>query len=95
MKNIFWLSIVVLAGCSASQLAVKDCENLGYVKGTPEFTQCAERQLATRRAAILEWDRQQAEIAVEREKASHGLFGRTPACNTTSYGRWRYSQKCK
>lgn len=94
MKNIFLLSIVILAGC-ASQLAVRDCENLGYVKGSQEFIECAERQLATRREAILEKRKQEAEIAIEREKASHGLFGRIPVCNTTSSGNGVYSQDCK
>lgn len=94
MKILFLLSIAILAGC-ASQLAVRDCENLGYVKGTPEFIECAERQLAARREAILEKRRQEAEIAIEREKASHGLFGRTPVCDTTSYGNGVYSQDCK
>ncbi len=93
MKILFLLSITILAGC-ASQLAVRDCENLGYVKGTPDFTQCAERQLATRRSAILERRKQETEVAIEREKASHGLFGRTPTCNTISSGNGSYSQNC-
>lgn len=74
---------------------MKDCENLGYVKGTPEFIQCAERQLAVSREATLEKRRQEAEIAIERERASHGLFGRTPVCNTSSYGSGIYSQEYK
>ena len=94
MKILFLLSISILASC-ASQLAVRDCENLGYVKGTPEFIECAERQLSARREAILEKRRQEAEIAIEREKASHGIFGRTPVCDTTSYGNGAYSQHCK
>ncbi len=96
MKILLLVSITILAGCSLqSYLAVKDCENIGYVKGSPEFVQCAEHHLAVRREAIREKRQQEAEIAVEREKASHGLFGRTPICNTTSYGSGTYSQECK
>lgn len=77
MKSHFLLIVLLfLSGC-ASQFAARDCENLGYEKGTPEFTKCAERQLVTRREAILEERRQKTEIAIEKEKASHGIFGRS------------------
>ena len=95
MKILFLLSIVILSGCSYSQRAARDCENLGYVKGTTEFTECSERQLAARREADLEFKKQKAAIAIEREKASHGLFGRTPICNTSSMGNGVYTQNCQ
>lgn len=94
MKKLLFCSILVLTGC-ASQLAARDCENLGYIKGSPEFIACAERQLASRHEAKLEKSRQEAQIAVEHEKASQGLFGRAPVCNTSSYGSGVYSQNCK
>jgi hypothetical protein len=94
MKKILLFSIAFLSSCS-SQLAVRDCENLGYTKGTPEFTSCAERQLAERRKAISEMRKQETAVKIEREKASHGLFGRNSICNTTSNSDGYYHQECK
>lgn len=45
-------SMVALAGCAA-QRAASDCEAMGYTRGTPEFSQCAERQVAARRERLL------------------------------------------
>ena len=94
MKKLL-MCFLLISGCSSSQLAVRDCENLGYVKDTPQFTECAERQLAMRRQAISEKRKLETSVAIEREKASHGLFGRTPICDTSSSGSGVYSQTCK
>jgi len=88
VRYFLFLNVLVLAGC-ASQLAMRDCENIGYVKGSPEFIACAERQIAARRENILE---------MHRIEASRGLFGRTPTCKTTaskSDGSSVFSQECK
>jgi len=92
--GVFFVSIAISA-CSASHLAAKDCENLGYKTGTAEFSSCAEKQLAARRAAQAEKQRQATQIAIEKEKASHGIFGRTPTCDTVTYGNGMSSQTCK
>ncbi|MNY83566.1 hypothetical protein D3C86_2264190 [compost metagenome] len=49
---------------------------MGYSPGTREFSLCAEREVAAKRAAFMEMQRQQKEIAVQCEKSSHGVFGR-------------------
>lgn len=95
MKKILLMTIVfMLSGCAA-ELAGRDCTNLGYVKGSKEFTECAERQLNARREREAEREKQEAAIAIEREKASAGLFGRIPVCNTISYGSNLYAKECK
>ena len=82
MKLLFFLGLPLMLSSCASKLAVRDCENLGYVKGTPAFTECAERQLDARRE---QWEqreknRQEHEVALERAKRSGGIFGQIPVC---------------
>ena len=68
-------SMVALAGCAA-QRAASDCEAMGYTRGTPEFSQCAERQVAARRERLMEMRGQDAAISIQCEKSSQGIFGR-------------------
>lgn len=77
MKSLLIVSafVLALAGCAA-QRAASDCEAMGYARGTPEFSQCAERQAAARRERFMEMRRQDTEISVQCEKSSQGIFGR-------------------
>ncbi|MHB1014990.1 MAG: hypothetical protein ACYC2W_06905 [Desulfurivibrionaceae bacterium] len=82
MKLLFLFGLPLMLSSCASKFAVRDCENLGYVKGTPAFTECAERQLAARREHWEQWEknRQEQGVALERAKHSGGIFGQTPVC---------------
>lgn len=71
---------LALTGCAA-QRAANDCETMGYTRGTPEFSQCAERQVAAHRARFMEMRRQDTEISVQCEKSSQGIFGRNTGRN--------------
>ncbi|MDG0024955.1 hypothetical protein [Trinickia sp. Y13] len=72
---IVFACALVLAGCAA-QRAANDCEVMGYARGTPEFSQCAERQVAARRARFMEMRGQDTAISIQCEKSSQGIFGR-------------------
>lgn len=67
--------VAVLTGCAA-QRAANDCEAMGYARGTPEFSQCAERQVAARRERFMEMRRQETDISIQCEKSSQGILGR-------------------
>ncbi|MBF6650706.1 hypothetical protein [Methylobacter sp. BlB1] len=69
------LLCTVLTGCAAKRAAA-DCETMGFIPGSVEFAQCAERLMSARRANAMEYQRLQTEIAVQCEKSSHGIFGR-------------------
>ncbi|MHA6913911.1 hypothetical protein ACQUJO_12315 [Ralstonia pseudosolanacearum] len=77
MKSLLIVSALMLAltGCAA-QRAASDCEAMGYTRGTPEFSQCAERQVAARRERFMEMRRQDTEISIQCEKSSQGILGR-------------------
>lgn len=77
MKNLQIISALMLAltGCAA-QRAANDCEAMGYTRGTLEFSQCAERQVASRRERFMEMRQQETEISIQCEKSSQGILGR-------------------
>lgn len=72
---ITFLISSLLVGCAAKRAAA-DCETIGYVPGSVEFSQCSERLMNARRASALEYRRLQTDIAVQCEKSSQGVLGR-------------------
>ncbi len=73
-------SVLLLTGCAA-QRAANDCDTMGYTRGTPEFSQCAERQVAARRERFLQMRAQDTAISLQCEKSSQGILGRNTGNN--------------
>ncbi len=92
MRNSIIIFVCLLLTACQASMAARDCEEIGYQRGTPDFTSCAEKQLVGRKENIREHFKQQAKI--QTSKSASGIFGRTPICDTKKNADGSALQEC-